>query len=85
LSYLDGLRPSPIAQKSSAAAAGVPPNLTSDEAAVFAVFRGGEILTPDAIAAKANLSPGQISATLMMLELKRLIAKRTDGAYEQRM
>lgn len=84
LSYLDGLRPSPISQKGSAAAAGVPPNLTEVETKVFTLFRGGEILTPDAVTARLGIPSAEVSATLMMLELKRLIAKRTDGAYEQR-
>jgi hypothetical protein len=30
------------------------------------------------------LSAAQLSATLMMLELKRLVAKRVDGTYEAR-
>jgi len=84
LSYLDGLRPAPIAQKGRDAAAGVPPNLTDVEAAVYAIFKGGEVLSPDDVAAKAKRSASEVSATLMMLELKRLIAKRPDGLYEQR-
>ena len=84
LSYLDGLRPSPIAEKPAEAAAGRPANLTEDEAKVFECFRGGAILTPDALAAQTGLSAAQLSATLMMLELKRLIAKRADGAFEAR-
>ncbi|PTX92455.1 DNA-processing protein DprA [Opitutus sp. ER46] len=82
LSYLDGLRPSPIPQKGSEVAAGVPPNLNPEEARVYECFRGGAIITPDALGTQTGLSSAQISATLMMLELKRLIAKRTDGAYE---
>ncbi len=84
LSYLDGLRPAPIAQKPNEAAAGVPANLTEQEAKVFACFRGGSILSPDALLEATGLVAGQLSATLMMLELKRLIAKRADGAFEAR-
>jgi DNA processing protein len=84
LSYLDGLRPQPIGEKPADVAAGKPANLTADEARVYECFRGGAILASDALATQANLAPAQLSATLMMLELKRLIAKRADGAFEAR-
>ncbi len=84
LSYLDGLRPAPIAEKPAEAAAGRPANLTEDEARVYACFRGGNILLPDAVSAASGLGAGPLSATLMMLELKRLIVKRADGAFEAR-
>jgi DNA processing protein len=84
LSYLDGLRPPPIGEKPADVAAGRPANLTADEARVYECFRGGAILAADALATQSNLAPAQLSATLMMLELKRLIAKRADGAFEAR-
>lgn len=84
LSYLDGLRPSPIAEKPADAAAGRPANLTDDEACIFERFRGGAILAPDVLAAQSGLSAGRVSATLMILELKRLVAKRADGCFEAR-
>jgi DNA processing protein len=84
LNYLDGLRPQPIGEKPADVAAGKPANLTADEARVYECFRGGAILASDALAAQTELSPAQLSATLMMLELKRLIAKRADGAFEAR-
>lgn len=84
LNYLDGLRPAPIAQKPADAVAGVPPNLTGDELKVFDCFRGGAILAPDAIAEQTGLPAARLSPTLMMLELKRLIAKRADGTFEAR-
>ena len=84
LNYLDGLRPAPIGEKPSEAAAGRPANLTADEARVFECFRGGAILTPDTLAEQTGLGAAQLSSTLMMLELKRLIAKRADGAFEAR-
>ncbi|MBI5382580.1 MAG: DNA-protecting protein DprA [Opitutae bacterium] len=84
LNYLDGLRPAPIAEKPAEAAAGRPANLTDDEARVHACFNGGAILTPDALSAQTGHSAAQLSATLMMLELKRLVVKRADGAYEAR-
>jgi DNA processing protein len=84
LSYLDGLRPPPIGEKPADVAAGRPANLTADEAKVFECFRGGAILAPDALGAATELPAAKLSATLMMLELKRLIAKRADGAFEAR-
>jgi DNA processing protein len=84
LNYLDGLRPQPIGEKPAEAAAGRPANLTAEEAQVFECFRGGAILSPDALAEQTGLAAAQLSATLMMLELKRLVAKRADGAFEAR-
>lgn len=84
LNYLDGLRPAPIAAKPADTAAGRPPNLNDDEARIFECFRGGAILSPDALAGQTGMPVAQLSATLMMLELKRVIAKRADGAFECR-
>ena len=84
LNYLDGMRPQPIQEKPADVAAGRPANLNLEETQVFECFRGGAILAPDAIASQTGLAAGQLSATLMMLELKRLIAKRADGAFEAR-
>jgi DNA processing protein len=85
LNYLDGFRPAPIPEKPGAETAppGVGP-LTPDEQAVWACFAGGEIVAPDAVIAATGLAAPQVSAALMMLELKRLVSKRTDGAFEAR-
>ena len=83
LNYLDGLRPSPIPAKPGTPE-GTPANLTADEAKVFACFAGGALLTPDALAEQTGLTAARISAVLMMLELKRAVAKRVDGAFEAR-
>ena len=84
LNYLDGLRPAPIPAKAADAAAGRPAHLTPDEEAVLGAFSGGAMLTPDAIAAQCGLGPAQVSAALLMLELKHIVAKRADGRYEAR-
>lgn len=95
LSYLDGLRPARIPEKagvdlelapttSGGAPSRLPQSLTEDEAKVFGCFTGGEMLGPDALAAATGFPAAQISATLMMLELKRLISKRADGTFEAR-
>lgn len=81
LSYLDGLRPAavPTAPRARRAPA---TGLSPDEQAALACFDGGAILAADALAAQTRLSAGPLSAALMMLEIKRLIVKRLDGAYE---
>ncbi len=84
LNYLDGMRPAAISEKPAHVAAGRPANLTEDEAKVFECFRGGEVVTPDTLMERTGLGTAQVSATLMMLELKRLVAKRADGAFEAR-
>lgn len=88
LNYLDGLRPQPIGLKNAEAAESggevSAAQLSRDETAVFACFAGGAIVTPDALVEQTGLASQQISAALMMLELKRLVAKRTDGAFEAR-
>ena len=83
LNYLDGLRPAPISEKPGTPE-GTPANLTMDEARVFACFAGGAQLTPDALAELTGLAAAPLSAVLMMLELKRAIAKRADGSFEAR-
>jgi len=83
LNYLDGLRPAPISEKPGTPE-GTPANLTVDEARVFACFAGGAQLTPDALAELTGLAAAPLSAVLLILELKRAIAKRVDGAFEAR-
>ena len=56
--------------------------LSPAESKVLALLAGGEARTLDQIAAGASLSVGEASATLMILELKRLVVKRVDGAFE---
>lgn len=90
LSYLDGLRPQPIPPKeagslsepsTSPLTAG---GLSEKEAAVLECFLGGAILALDALAGRTGMPVGELSSTLMMLELKRRLAKRTDGMFEAR-
>ncbi len=84
LNYLDGMRPAPMGEKPADVAAGRPANLTEDEARVFECFRGGALLSSDALATQTGLAVADISATLMMLELKRLVVKRADGTFEEK-
>jgi DNA processing protein len=86
LSYLDGLQPQPIPSKAGGeetrSADGLA--LNEAEAAVLACFAGGALLTLDALAGQTGKSVSELSATLMMLELKRVVAKRADGTFEAR-
>ncbi len=81
-----GVAPIPAKGPSASAKseAGATAGLGSDEAKVLACFAGGAILAPDALVAASGLPSHVLSATLMMLELKRLVAKRADGAFEAR-
>ncbi len=86
LNYLDGLRPAAIA-----APAGTPSvleqllsQLSEEERKVFGCFAGGSTLTIDALVAATTFAAPQVSAALMMLELKKLVAKRADGSFEAR-
>lgn len=54
------------------------------EREVLDSFTGGELRLPDQISQQLNRKPSEISATLMGLEIKRLIAKRADGRFEAR-
>jgi DNA processing protein len=84
LNYLDGLRPAAIPEKTAGGTVLAASNLTPEEAQVYACFAGGAMVSIDAVSAQTGLPTAQLSATLMMLELKRLIAKRADGTFEAR-
>ncbi|HTJ78987.1 MAG TPA: DNA-processing protein DprA [Rariglobus sp.] len=84
LSYLDGLRPAPIPEKTMGSTVLAASNLTPEEQRVYACFAGGALVSIDMIAGQTGLPASQLSATLMMLELKRLIVKRADGTFEAR-
>ena len=49
---------------------------------VLDFFRGGELCLPDQISQELNRPSAEVSAALMGLELKRLVAKRADGYFE---
>jgi DNA processing protein len=85
LSYLDGLRPAAIPPKDGGETGGESPGeLTEAEKQIVGALRGGEIMGVDALAAATGLGAPEVSAALMMLELKRRVAKRADGAFEAR-
>ena len=85
LNYLDGLRPQAITTE------GQPrlleqlmPQLDAAERRLVAAFAGGAILGIDALTTATGLSAPEVSATLMGLELKKLVQKRADGTFEAR-
>jgi DNA processing protein len=83
LNYLDGLRPSPIPRSAEAEPpVGETLSLSADEEQVLACFQAGTRLGVDGVATATGLSTPQISAALMLLELKRLLSKRADGTFE---
>ena len=93
LNYLEGFGPAgvaPIPEKATAAAgegaarAVAAANLSGDEARVVAAFSGGAILGLDELAALTGMGVAGLSATLMILEIKRVLAKRADGRFEAR-
>ena len=82
LNYLDGLRPAPVpAGKTDAATTG---GLSEAEQRVFECFRGGSVLNIDTLVGLTQLPAHELGAMLMLLELKRLVVKRVDGAFEAR-
>lgn len=85
LNYLGGLRPQPIPAKAGApGAAEATPGLSEPESRVLAAFAGGAMLTPDAVAAQAGLPAAEVSATLLLLELRRAVVRHADGTFEAR-
>jgi DNA processing protein len=85
LSYLDGLRPRAIATEGETSVLEqLLPQLDGNERRVFDCFKGGSMLGSDAIANVTGLAAAEISAALMMLELKKLVTKRADGTFEAR-
>lgn len=85
LSYLDGLRPAPIPQREGAEEEAIPEVAAAGaEAEILKCFAGGEVLSIDHLAEKCGRPVHEVAVLLMQLELKRRIAKRSDGAFEAR-
>ncbi|MEO0794680.1 MAG: DNA-processing protein DprA [Verrucomicrobiota bacterium] len=58
--------------------------LSEEERLVLTPLLEGEALGRDSLAEKTGLPVAVVSSTLLMLELKRRVGKRVDGAYEFR-
>lgn len=87
LGYLNGLQPGPIldnpARHPHPVRASEP--LSEKEARVFSTLQGGALLPLDVIARESGLPIAVVASTVMQLELKRRIIKRSDGRYELRL
>jgi DNA processing protein len=59
-------------------------NLDATERTIADSLSDGAILFPDAIARLTEFPLPTVTASLMMLELKGVVAKRADGAFERR-
>ena len=57
----------------------------SPDSKILKALASGEALAADELAALTGLDIPQILACSMMLELKKLIVKRTDGRWEKRL
>ena len=84
MNYLDGLRPQAIPAKAGAEPLLAMASLSLEEQKVMAGFAGGALVSLDTLAGQTGLPVAQLSATLMLLELKRLVVKRADGTFEAR-
>ena len=62
----------------------LPVDLSDTERRIAECFADGGILHPDTVTRMTQLPQHEVAASIMMLELKRLIAKRADGTYEKR-
>ena len=85
LNYLDGLRPAAIkTEGEDSVLEQLMGGLGDSARRVLECFRGGSIMGVDALAAATGLGAAEVSSTLMMLELKKLVSKRADGTFEAR-
>ena len=82
LNYLDGLRPAPL--PADATASVTLSGLGETEQRVLECFRGGSILSIDALTGITQMPAHELGATLMLLELKQRVVKRVDGSFEAR-
>lgn len=60
-----------------------PPPLEPAEAAVATLFADGAILNATEVAHLSGMAYAEVTGTLLMLELKRVLQKRLDSAYER--
>lgn len=85
LNYLDGLRPKGIETEGEPSVLEqLMPQLDEKERRLLESLAGGAALGIDGLTAATGLTSAEISAALMMLELKKLVVKRADGTFEAR-
>ncbi len=59
-------------------------SLGDDAARIFALLTGGKPAHPDELSGQTELPSARVAASLLLLELKRLVVKRADGRFEAR-
>lgn len=86
LNYLQGFAPGKIASPADAPTVleQLIDDLSETEKHVVECFRGGAMLGIDALTTLTGLNAPEVSAALMMLELKKRVVKRADGTFEAR-
>lgn len=77
LNYLQGVRPVQTPTEAPSL-----PILPEEELAVMAHLYNGESMSLDRLGELTGKKVQELSPTLMMLELKRLVVKKIDGKYE---
>ena len=80
LNYLGGMRRGPIPDADGERQE--PEGLSEAEAAIWECFRGGGGYSVDTLCGLTGLGVPELSAALMMLELRKLVRKRADGSFE---
>lgn len=65
-------------------AVGILAGMSEDAQKIFTLLQGGKTAFPDELATQTELPSARVSATLLMLELKRLVVKKADGRFEAR-
>ncbi len=86
LNYLGGLEPAriPPPEGEPSVSETLPTGLGEDERRVAGTLADGSILNADAIAERTGLAASAVASALLLLELKRLVARRADGTFEGR-
>jgi DNA processing protein len=86
LSYLGGMRPAaiPAPEGAQGVLEQLQGELTAPEQQIVRALHNGAALGIDALASWTGLGIPEISAALLMLELKKHVVKRADGTYEAR-
>jgi DNA processing protein len=85
LNYLDGLKPAPsLREGEPGLLERLAGELAAPEQRLVDCFRGGAILGIDDLVSATGMGAPEVSAALMMLELKKLVSKRADGTFEAR-
>ena len=81
---LEELRyPCVVAAEAQEREAAPAPVVAGDEARVLACLRGGESVSVDELVGRLGGEAGAHGGTLLMLEMKGLVAHRPDGRYER--